>query len=152
MNHKDLIEDLKKIILPILEEQSLEFVELKFLRAPGGPILKLLVDKKGGISLDDCAQLNEKINNLLDNQDIIEGRYILEVSSPGLDRPLKNKHDFLRCINRNVRFFLKESINGKLELVGIITKVEDDSVYIDAEDRILAIPISKINKAKQVIE
>ncbi len=78
-------------------------------------------------------------------------KYILEVSSPGLDRPLKTKSDFLRCINRKAKFFLLESIKGKIELDGIITKVEDDSVYIDIDGDIIEIPLVKVNKAKQLL-
>lgn len=152
MDYRGLVENLKEIILPVLEEENIELVELNFVKARGRSILKLLVDKKGGgINLQECARLNEKIGGLLDTQDVIKERYILEVSSPGLDRPLMTKSDFLRCINKNVRFFLNESINGKIELEGVISKAGDDSVYIDIDGDIIEIPLAKINKAKQVI-
>lgn len=152
MDYRGLVENLKEIILPALEEENIELVELNFVKAGGRSILKLLVDKKGGgINLQECAILNEKIGSLLDTQDVIKDRYILEVSSPGLDRPLMTKSDFLRCINKKVRIFLRESIAGKIELEGLILKVEDDSIYIDIEGNHLQIPLSKITKAKQII-
>ena len=153
MDYQGFVEELKKIILPILEEQSLELVELNFIRASRKPILKLLVDKKyGGISLEECAELNKCIGDILDAQGIMSDRYILEVSSPGLDRPLKTKSDFLRYINRRVRFFLSESINGRTELEGVISRVDDDIVYVDIDGNIIDIPLAKINKAKQTLE
>jgi len=152
MNRQALISELKSIINDFLKAKDLDLVDLIYRYEGRNLVLRIFVDKpEGGISLDECAQLNSDISRILDEKDLLQERYILEVSSPGLDRPLKNKHDFLRCINRNVRFFLKESINGKLELVGIITKVEDDSVYIDIKGNIIQILISKITNAKQII-
>ena len=151
MDYQDIREDLKNLVSPILAEDDMELVELIFIRRPSGSILRLLVDKKtSGISLDECARLNERVSTLLDVRDIIKERYILEVSSPGLDRPLKDKNDFLRCIDRRARLFLNEPINGKFELEGVINKVEDDAVYIDISNDKVGIPISKIRKAKQV--
>jgi ribosome maturation factor RimP len=107
---------------------------------------------QGGINLEECARLNNEICRIFDEKDILQARYILEVSSPGLDRPLKIKSDFERCINRKARFFLSEPINSKMELKGIITKVEDDAVYIDIEGETAEIPLIKLTKAKQIID
>jgi len=89
---------------------------------------------------------------ILDEKDILKERYILEVYSPGLDRPLSTKNDFLRCINRKVRFWLSEPINGKIEMEGSVTKVDDDSVYVDIKDEAVKIPLLNIKKAKQIID
>jgi ribosome maturation factor RimP len=153
MDHYGFAEDLKKIILPVLEEENVELVELRFIRAPRGSILRLLVDKQeGGINIDECSRLNQRISDLLDAEDIIKNRYILEVSSPGLDRLLKTKSDFLRCINRRLRFFLKGPINGKVELEGIIKEVKDDGVAVDTGELVVEIPLAQINMAKQIIK
>jgi ribosome maturation factor RimP len=87
---------------------------------------------------------------MLDENEFIDNRYILEVSSPGLDRPLVTKNDFLRCLKKRVRFFLTEPINGKPEWEGAILKADDEAVYVDIGEE-LVIPLSKINKAKQII-
>jgi len=153
MDYPAFIEELKEIILPVLTEEDIELVELHFVKARRKPILKLLVDKEqGGISLGECARLNEKIGSVLDAQNIIESGYIMEVSSPGLDRPLKTKNDYLRCIDRKVRFFLSESIKGKIELEGLIKEVKEDSVYIEIEDGTIEIPLFKVMKAKQALD
>jgi len=151
MNYRESAEGLKKIILPVLEEEGIVLVELRFMRTGSGMILRLLVDKKeGGISLQECARLNQKIGSLLDAQDIIKDRYILEVFSPGLDRDLVNKDDFSRCINRKVRVFLNECINAKTEIEGRIDKVEGELVYIDMGKEVVGIALSKITKVRQI--
>lgn len=151
MDNPDLIESIKKIILPLLEEKGLELVELKFLRAPLGQMLQLLVDRPGtGISLGECANLNKEIGFILEEQGIINDRYILEVSSPGLDRPLKTKNDFLRSLGKPARFFLLENVNNKIEFTGVIKKVEGDLAYVEVEGLDWQVPISKIRMAKLV--
>lgn len=152
MDRETLINELSGIIGDYLKGKGLDLVDLIYRYEGRDLFLRILLDKpQGGVSLDDCAQLNNEISKILDEKDILQERYILEVSSPGLDRPLKQKSDFLRCINRKIKIFLNESINGKMEIEGVITKVEDDTVYIEVKREVIAIPLSKINKAKQII-
>lgn len=152
MDRQEIIAELKNIIGDYLKIQGLDLVDLVYRHEGRDLILRILVDKpEGGITIGECANLNERISNLLDEKDILQTRYIIEVSSPGLDRALKTKNDFLRCINRRVRFFLNELIDGKIELEGLISKVENDSVYIEVRNELIEIPLTKINKAKQVI-
>ncbi len=153
MDYQVSTEAIQGLILPILEVAGrFELIEISFIRARPRPILKILVDKKeGSITLDECARLNRTISDLLDAQDIIGGGYIMEISSPGLDRPLTDKRDFLRSMNQEVRFFFKEPVSGKVELEGIVTKVTPEAVYIDRHGQVLEIPFSKINKAKRII-
>jgi len=154
MDRQEIRAELENILSEYLEIQGLDLVDLILLSEGRDLILRILVDMpQGGITLDECARLNERISNLLDEKGILQRRYILEVSSPGLDRPLKTKKDFLRCINRRARFFLNQSINGKIELEGLISKVENDSVYVYLEsmNEVIEIPLTNINQAKQVI-
>jgi len=117
-----------------------------------GLVLRVLADKpNGGINLDECAMLNREIGVLLDEKDIIKEKYILEVASPGLDRPLRTRDDFLRLLNKPAKFFLNEVINGKLEWDGSIDHVDQNSVFIMAKEGIIELPIIKINKAKLII-
>jgi len=116
-------------------------------------VLRVLVDRpQGGILLDECARLNNQISRVLDESNLLQTRYILEVSSPGLDRPLKTKYDFLRCTDKRVRFFLASPLNGKIELDGIIKDADDEAVHIDINGEIIAVSLISINKAKQVID
>ena len=153
MDRQEIIAELRNIIGDYLKIQGLDLVGLILRHEGRDSIVRILVDRpEGGITVGECAKLNIQISNLLDEKDILQTRYILEVASPGLDRPLKTKNDFLRCINRRVRFFLNESINGRIELEGLICKIESDSVYIESSDGIIEVPLTKINRAKQVIE
>ena len=152
MDRQEIIAELKNIIGDYLKIQGLDLVDLILRQEGRDLILRILVDRlEGGITVGECANLNERISNLLDEKDILQTRYVIEVSSPGLDRALKTRNDFLRCINRRVKFFLNELINGKIELEGLICKVENDSVYIESRNELIEIPLTKINKAKQVI-
>lgn len=153
MDNQEFAEELKKIILPVLEEEGIELVEFNLVRARGSALLKLLVDRNGGgISLGDCSRLNQKIGDIMDQGDIMRDRYLLEVSSPGLDRPLTSKKDFLRSMNKQVKFFLNHPINGKIEFNGLIRQVMEDSVIIENNSQTIQIPLSKVTKAKQIIK
>lgn len=146
------MDELNRIITDYLKNQGLDLVDLLCRYEGRDLFLRILVDRlEGGISLDECASLNNEISRILDEQDILKEGYILEVSSPGLDRPLKNKNDFLRCLNRKAIFFLLEPVKGKIELEGTISKVTDDSVYVNIGADIVEIPLIKINKAKQTV-
>lgn len=84
-----------------MKNQNLDLVDIIYRYEGRGLVLRVLVDKpEGGITLDECAGLNNEISRILDEKDMLQQRYILEVSSPGLDRPLNSKNDFLRCINK----------------------------------------------------
>lgn len=151
MYRQDVIEKIRNIITGYLESRQIDLVDFIYRYEGPNLILRLLVDKpEGGISLDECAYLNTEIGRMLDEKNILQQRYILEVSSPGLDRPLKSKKDFLRCIDKKLKFFLKEEIAGRLELEGAVKKIEGDSVYIEVNTELIEIPLFKLNKAKQV--
>jgi len=153
MDRDTLINELKSIIADYLGTEGLDLVDFIYRYAGRDLVLRILADKpQGGISIDECAYLNKEISRILDEKGILQEGYILEVCSPGLDRPLISRNDFLRCMNRRARFFLKEAINGKLELEGVINKVVDETVYIEAEDGIIEVPLSRILKAKQILE
>jgi len=153
MDRRAVINELKSVLSDFLKIQELDLVDLIYRYEGRDLILRILVDKpEGGITLEECTQLNRQISDILDEKDLLQTRYVLEVSSPGLDRNLKTKSDFRRCLNRRVRFFLNEAVNGKIEWEGIITAVKDDVLYIDISGQTLEIPLSKITKAKQIVQ
>ena len=152
MDKQELILELRLLLENYLKEQGLDLVDLIYRYEGRSLVLRILTDKpEGGISIGECAKLNRDICSILDEKDILKEGYILEVSSPGLDRPLVSKEDFLRCRNKEVRFFLNQPINEKMELQGKISKVEDDAVYIAMQEEILKVPLIRITRAKQVI-
>jgi ribosome maturation factor RimP len=106
---------------------------------------------QSGITLQECAWLCRQLKNLLEEKNIIDGDYVLEVSSPGLDRPLKRQRDFLYSLNKEAVFFLNDLVNGKCQWQGIISKVDEAAVFIQVPGEILEVPLIKINKAQLVI-
>jgi ribosome maturation factor RimP len=151
MDRQEKIVELSNVIEEYLKEQGLDLVELIYRSEGRDTLLRILTDRpEGGITIGECAALNRQIGNLLDEKATLQDKYLLEVASPGLDRPLKVKSDFSRCIGRSARFFLNEAINGKIELEGVINKVENDMVYIETDNGILEAPLIKINRAKQI--
>ena len=146
------IQELTDLILSWFTAKGLELVDL-FYRSEGKRlILTVLVDKpQSGVTLQECALLCRQLKNLLEEKNTIEGDYVLEVSSPGLDRPLKRLSDFLRSLNKEVVFFIIDLVSGKCQWQGVITRVDQVSVFIQAAGKILEIPLIKINKAQLVI-
>jgi len=150
MDRQIVADNLRRIISECLGSQGLELVDLIFRFEGRDLFLRILVDKpSGGISLDECAGLNRQIGQIIEQDNIIADRYILEVSSPGLDRPLKQEADFLRCMGKEAAFFLREPVNGKLEWHGLISAVGDKAVEVKVGDNTLTIALDNITKAKQ---
>lgn len=146
-----LINKLKDLISRCLNGASIELVDLTHSYIGRNLILRVLVGKPEGVTVGECALLNRKIGALLEEENIIESDYTLEVSSPGLDRPLKTQKDFSRCLNKEAVFFLNDLIDGKCQWQGKINKVNQDRVFVQLLENILEIPLAKINKAQLVI-
>ncbi|MDP2920997.1 MAG: ribosome maturation factor RimP [Candidatus Omnitrophota bacterium] len=147
-----MLEKIQEVINPVLEEEGAELVEVIYRREGGRQVLRLLVDKDGGIQLADCARLNEKIGLALDQADIIQESYVIEVNSPGIDRPFKVKRDYERAINRPVRVTLTERIQDKKEYIGMLEEVSDTAIKIDVKKKgVLEIPIEKIERAREEV-
>lgn len=148
-----------------------EMVDLSLSKTKNGWILRFLVDKPyGGISIHECAVLNEGLRGLLDKENILGKGYSLEVSSPGVDRVLREKNDFLRASGRKIRVFLSEPIEKKTEIDGIIDEVGDEFLSLKTDgscpcpaparrngacpqgqdESIVKIPFNKIKKARQL--
>jgi ribosome maturation factor RimP len=149
MDNQIILERIQQVIAPVLEDAQAELVELDLVRTSGQVIVRLLVDKiEERISLGECALINRRLGDVFEEQNIIPDRYVLEVSSPGLDRSLKTRNDFGRSLNKKAKFFLHEAINGKIEWDGVIKDVTGTGVSVDIEGQIVELPLSKINKAK----
>jgi ribosome maturation factor RimP len=149
---EDLIKELNKLFSDSLSQEGLELVDLIFRNDANKLILRILVDKPtGGITLGECARVNRKLGDLLEEKDLIVQDYVLEVASPGLDRQLKSEKDFSRCTNKEVVFYLNDLIDGKCQWQGVVSKVDLLNVFIDNLGVVLEIPLIKINKARLVI-
>jgi len=150
---ESLLQELTGLFSSTLAASNFELVDL-ICRVDGQRLmLMVLADKpQGGISLGECTQVCRQLKILLEEKNLIEMDYILEVASPGLDRPLKNRKDFARFLNQEAVFFLSQAVNGKCQWQGIISQAQENAVFVRAGDAVLEIPLAKINKAKLVIK
>ena len=134
---KNIATEIEKLVLPITDANGLELVDVEYVKEGGEFFLRVYIDKEGGVSLNECELVTRALNPILDEKDPIKDNYYLEVSSPGLDRPLKKDKDFVRYQGRDVEIKLYKPINGsKLpegELVGL-TEDKNITVIIDNEE------------------
>jgi len=140
------------LIMPVLQEMDLELVDVLYRRESSGWVLRLVIDKEDGVTLENCTAVSREVSHLLDIEDIIEQAYKLEVSSPGLDRPLKSIGDFQRFAGRKAKVTTKELIEGNQVFIGRINKVEDELIIMEVGQQELRIPFSEIAKARLEIE
>lgn len=132
----------------MIQDNKVELIDLEIKGTGPYSILRIYVDRPGGITLDECARLSSKLSDFLDVEDLIPHRYTLEVSSPGLDRPLTSEKDFSRKIGEKVKIFLKEPMGKKNELEGQIKDLKEDKLFLDEEGEEKIVPFDKILKGK----
>ena len=124
----------EKFLLPLMQEHGFELVDVEYVKEGDTWYLRAYIDKEGGISLDDCELISRKVSDWLDKEDFIQDSYILEVSSPGLGRPLKKEKDFARSIGKDVEIRLYKALNKSKEYTGILKAYDKESVTIRMED------------------
>ena len=131
---EDIEKRTEELVLPIVEEQGFELVDVEYVKEGGTMYLRAYIDKPGGIAVNDCETVSRALSDLLDKEDYIADSYILEVSSPGLGRPLKKEKDFKRSVGKAVEIRLYRAVDRKKEFEGILTAYDDQSVTIEQED------------------
>ena len=124
----------EKFLLPLMQEHGFELVDVEYVKEGDTWYLRAYIDKEGGISLYDCELISRKVSDWLDKEDFIQDSYILEVSSPGLGRPLKKDKDFARSIGKDVEIRLYKALNKSKEYTGILKAYDKESVLLQMED------------------
>ncbi|MCC2231919.1 ribosome maturation factor RimP [Hominifimenecus microfluidus] len=130
----------EELLLPIMEEYSFELVDVEFVKEGSNRYLRAYIDKPGGITIDDCEAVSRRLSDLMDEKDFIEEAYILEVSSPGLGRPLKKEKDFARSLGQEVEVRCYRPIEHVKEFGGILKTYDAKTVTIQENentDRVL---------------
>jgi len=130
MQVNDVLRDLNLGIQPILRDSGVEIVEITLKKADGTFSLSLLVDKPTGVTVGECIRLNKRISRCIEEKELMAGKYSLEVSSPGIDRPLKKPSDFRRLQDKIVDIWLFESVDGQNLIRGTIECADKDGVNI----------------------
>lgn len=134
---------------PVLAEQGYVLVEVELAGGLGGrPVLRLYIDKPpAGVTLDDCAAAAQVLGPLLDAEDLINGRYTLEVSSPGIDRPLRKPEDFVRFSGEAIRLTTHSPVEGRKRFKGVLRGFEDGLVLLECDGISCPIHIENLKKA-----
>jgi len=141
-------EEVERLVLPILEEEGMELVDIEYRMGKGRGILRLYIDKPEGVKIDDCERVSKRIDPIMDRSNIIGGRYLLEVSSPGLDRPLKKEEDFKRFIGRLIKVKTFSPIDNQKTFVGNLKDYKEGVVTLETrEEKVIEIPMKNIVKA-----
>ncbi|ADG82230.1 ribosome maturation factor RimP [Thermincola potens] len=150
---KSKIEDLvTELAVPIVENAGMELVDVEYVKEGAHWYLRVFIDKPQGVSLDDCQMIAQRLDPLLDEKDPIPHEYMLEVSSPGLDRPLKKPADFARYAGRKVKVSTYAPIDGKKEFIGELKGLIDNEVVIGICGTDKALPLDKVSSVRLEIE
>ena len=121
-------------LLPLVAEHGFELVDVEYVKEGGNFYLRAYIDKEGGITIDDCETISRSLSDWLDKEDMIQDSYIMEVSSPGLGRPLKKEKDFARSIGKEVEVKLYKPLEKSKEYAGVLKAYDKESVTLQMED------------------
>ncbi len=148
-----VIDIVENIIEDFLEDKPMELVDVEFIKEGKHRYLRVYIDKEGGVSLEDCKLVSNYLNVKIDEQDPIKENYFLEVSSPGIERPLKKDRDYEKTIGKKVQAKLYSPIEGRKIIDGTLKNYQDNIVSIDmGENEIIEIPKDKISLIKPVVQ
>lgn len=149
MKGEEIIAQVKELSEPILTQKGMELVDVEYKMEHGAWVLRLYIDKPGGVTVDDCGDVSTELGMLLDVKDIITHAYNLEVSSPGLDRPLTKEKDFLKYTGKKVKIKTKQPISGRRNFSAILDGFSDGKIFLfDSEGKKWEIPFASVEKAR----
>ena len=150
----DLEESLFQLLEPALREYGYELVLIEITGLPSRRNIRVFVDREGGINVEDCARAGRIIDPLIESRSVFPGSYVLEVSSPGLDRPLFKETDYERFAGRKVRIRLRQPIENRRNFTGILRGLKDKKlILVELEEGIqVELPLEQIQKANLVFE
>jgi ribosome maturation factor RimP len=157
---RDVVEQVRTVAARVAASYGLDIFDVQFRREAAGMVLRVRIDRAGpaataedSVSVEDCAAISRDLSAVLDVEDIVPTAYTLEVSSPGLDRPLRGADDFRRFAGRRAKLVMREAVDGQTFFKGRLGGVEDGRVVIDTEDRRRhLVPIGIITRANLEVE
>ncbi len=141
-----------EVLHPIVEDNSCELVDIKYMSEQSGKVLRIYLDKQGGVTVDDCADVSRELSVALDAYDIIPHSYTLEVSSPGLRRPLLRREDYDRFKGKKIRIKMTEPIEQKKMFVGTLVGTSGEKVIVKVDNRYYELPFNFVGKANLEID
>lgn len=152
MNKKDIVSSVRKITEEILKSTDIELFDIEYVKEGPFKYLKVYIDKPGGITVDDTADISRVLNKKLDEVDLIKEQYFLEVSSSGVERPFKTEKDYLKNLNKLVEARLYKPIDDKKTVKGILTEKNENNIVIKSGENNFTIELKDLAKINRVIE
>lgn len=150
---RDVEAKTEELVMPLIDEKGFEFVDTEFVKEGSSYYLRVFVDKPGGITIDDLESVSRPLSDKLDEKDFIDEQYILEVSSPGLGRPMKKDRDFDRNMEKIVEIHLYKAQDGEKELVGKLTGYNEETITIEIEEgNEIKLDRANVSLAREYIE
>jgi ribosome maturation factor RimP len=144
--------DVEALVGPVVESAGLELVEAGFRREAGRRILRVTVDREGGVDLDAISEVSERISRRLDIEEVAAGSYTLEVTSPGVERPLRRPVDFQRHVGEKVKVKTAEPVDDSRTHTGILESADGDAIVVATEAGVRRIPFGGIRSARTLFE
>ena len=149
----DFFQDkLRCALMPVLDALGFELVECELQSSGPMSILKVFIDKVGGITIDDCARASHQIRGVLDVENSVPGDCRLEISSPGLNRPLYTLAHYQRFLGSRVKICMRDAMNGRCHFAGQLTAVDNEGITLLMDGESFALPFSGVDKANLVFE
>jgi ribosome maturation factor RimP len=149
---KEIVDQVRSMVDPILLNEGMELVDIEYRRESKGWVLRLTLDKEGGVTLDDCTRVSQEVGRNLDVEDFIQTPYTLEVSSPGLTRSLKTEKDFIKYCNRLIKVKTVDPVENRRQFKGELLGVSQGQIEIKVEGEVFQISLSNVAKANLEIE
>jgi ribosome maturation factor RimP len=149
---KEIVDRVRSMAEPILSDEGMELVDVEYRRESKGWVLRLYMDKAGGVNIDDCTRISQEVGRSLDVEDFIPTPYTLEISSPGLTRSLKKEEDFMKYRNHRIKVRTFNPIENRRNFKGKLLDVHDSRIAIEMNGGIFQIPLSDVAKANLEID
>lgn len=140
-------ETVTALAVPLLENQGMELVDIEYRQERAGWILRLFIDKEEGITLDDCGNVSRELSDLLEIKDPIPHPYHLEISSPGLNRPLKKEKDFQKFKGKKIKIKTVRPVGDRKTFLGILSEYKDNTIYLIQDNQTISIPYEEVTAA-----
>ena len=147
MSGSNIEEKATALAEPVVESHGMELVDVEFRREPTGWVLRLYIDKDGGVDLDDCSLVSREVGTVIEVEELIEQHYTLEVSSPGLTRRIKKLEDFDKFKGKFIKIKCYEAVDGSKKLTGRLSGVDGDDIVLERDNGELKILYKNIAKA-----
>jgi len=144
---KKIIDAVEKCLEEMFEHTDLELVDVEYRRESSGWVLRAYIDKKGGVQLADCSRTSSQLGDIIEVKDIILDAYSLEVTSPGVNRPLKKQEDFIKVIGETVKLKTRTLLNNRKNFRGVLKSCREEMLLIDSDGKEFSIPLSIVKKA-----